>query len=71
MPSDDFCVRWTGQLLPPVSGEVRSERPNLRSSYLAQRQAFDDSYPLLARDVLDNFVAVLRVIQPHAGLCSA
>jgi zinc transport system ATP-binding protein len=40
------------RLQPPVSGEVRLERPELRLSYLAQRQAFDDLYPLLARDVV-------------------
>ena len=39
-------------LHPPISGEVRRERGGLRIAYLAQRQAYDDFYPLLARDVV-------------------
>lgn len=38
-------------LLPPVSGAVVSPRP-LRLSYLPQRQAFDELYPLLSRDIV-------------------
>ncbi|MFZ5893911.1 MAG: metal ABC transporter ATP-binding protein [Myxococcota bacterium] len=39
-------------LQPPVSGEVRRERSDLKLAYVAQRQAYDDFYPLLARDVV-------------------
>jgi zinc transport system ATP-binding protein len=38
-------------LLPPVSGAVVPARP-LRLSYLPQRQAIDELYPLLSRDVV-------------------
>lgn len=40
-------------LLPPVSGEVRHGSAGLRLSYLAQRQTFDDFYPLRGRDVVE------------------
>jgi zinc transport system ATP-binding protein len=36
----------------PVSGHVNHERARVRLAYLAQRQAYDDFYPLLARDVV-------------------
>jgi zinc transport system ATP-binding protein len=39
-------------LLSPVGGEVRHELGQLKLSYLAQRQTFDDLYPLRARDVV-------------------
>jgi zinc transport system ATP-binding protein len=39
-------------LHPPVSGSVTHELPRLRMAYLAQRQSYDDFYPLLARDVV-------------------
>ncbi len=39
-------------LLPPVSGSVDKIRPDLRLSYLPQRKAIDELYPLLARDVV-------------------
>lgn len=39
-------------LLPPVAGEVRHEVAELKLAYLAQRQTFDDLYPLRARDVV-------------------
>jgi len=39
-------------LQAPVSGHVSHERPQVRLAYLAQRQAYDDFYPLLARDVV-------------------
>jgi len=39
-------------LLSPVGGEVRREIGGLKLSYLAQRQTFDDLYPLRARDVV-------------------
>jgi len=38
-------------LLPPISGEVVPLRA-LRLSYLPQRQAFDELYPLLSRDIV-------------------
>jgi len=39
-------------LLPPVRGSVVHERAGLRLSYLPQRKAIDELYPLLARDVV-------------------
>jgi zinc transport system ATP-binding protein len=39
-------------LLSPVAGEVRREISGLKLSYLAQRQSFDELYPLRARDVV-------------------
>ena len=36
----------------PLAGEVRRETGTLRVAYLAQRQSYDDLYPLLARDVV-------------------
>lgn len=36
----------------PLGGEVRRVKSDLRVAYLAQRQAYDDLYPLLARDVV-------------------
>ncbi|MBK7582904.1 MAG: metal ABC transporter ATP-binding protein [Myxococcales bacterium] len=39
-------------LLPPVRGRVEAGRPGLRLSYLPQRKAIDELYPLLARDVV-------------------
>jgi zinc transport system ATP-binding protein len=39
-------------LLPPVSGEVRFERARPRLTYLAQRQAFDDYYPLRVHEIV-------------------
>lgn len=39
-------------LLRPVSGEARFTRADVRLTYLAQRQAFDDLYPLRVRDVV-------------------
>lgn len=38
-------------LLPPVEGRVE-KRSDLRLSYLPQRKAIDEMYPLLARDVV-------------------
>jgi zinc transport system ATP-binding protein len=38
-------------LIPPVEGKVE-RRPDLRLSYLPQRKAIDEMYPLLARDVV-------------------
>jgi len=40
-------------LLAPVGGEVRHAVSGLRLNYLAQRQTFDDAYPLRARDVVE------------------
>jgi len=39
-------------LLPPVSGAIELDRPDLRFSYLPQRKAIDELYPLLSRDVV-------------------
>jgi zinc transport system ATP-binding protein len=39
-------------LLTPIGGEVAHERRGLKLSYLAQRQTFDDLYPLRAGDVV-------------------
>lgn len=39
-------------LLPPVSGEVRFERAQPRLTYLAQRQAFDEYYPLRVQEIV-------------------
>jgi manganese/iron transport system ATP-binding protein len=39
-------------LLRPVAGVARFTRPDVRLTYLAQRQAFDDLYPLRVRDVV-------------------
>lgn len=39
-------------LLPPVKGSVEHAAPQLRLSYLPQRKAIDELYPLLARDVV-------------------
>lgn len=39
-------------LLSPVGGEVQREMGGLKLSYLAQRQTFDELYPLRARDVV-------------------
>jgi zinc transport system ATP-binding protein len=39
-------------LLPPVRGKIELGRPDLRFSYLPQRKAIDELYPLLARDVV-------------------
>jgi zinc transport system ATP-binding protein len=39
-------------LLPPVGGEVKFERAEPRLTYLAQRQAFDDYYPLRVREIV-------------------
>jgi manganese/iron transport system ATP-binding protein len=39
-------------LLRPVAGTARFSRPDVRLTYLAQRQAFDDLYPLRVRDVV-------------------
>jgi zinc transport system ATP-binding protein len=39
-------------LLPPVSGEVQFEPARPRLTYLAQRQAFDDYYPLRVHEIV-------------------
>jgi zinc transport system ATP-binding protein len=39
-------------LLPPIQGKVRYEKQAPRLSYLAQRQAFDDFYPLTVREIV-------------------
>ncbi|MCA9595239.1 MAG: metal ABC transporter ATP-binding protein [Myxococcales bacterium] len=39
-------------LLPPVAGAVVRTPPQLRFSYLPQRKAIDELYPLFARDVV-------------------
>jgi len=39
-------------LLPPVRGRVEHGHAGLRLSYLPQRKAIDELYPLLARDVV-------------------
>ncbi|MGC4095025.1 MAG: metal ABC transporter ATP-binding protein [Polyangiaceae bacterium] len=39
-------------LHPSLAGEVQHDKRGLRVSYLAQRQSYDDFYPLLARDVV-------------------
>ena len=39
-------------LLPPVKGSVEQSRSDLNLSYLPQRKAIDELYPLLARDVV-------------------
>lgn len=39
-------------LLLPIGGTVRREIRGIRLSYLAQRQTFDDLYPLRVRDVV-------------------
>jgi zinc transport system ATP-binding protein len=39
-------------LLPPVAGSVLQGQSGLKLSYLPQRQAFDELYPLLARDIV-------------------
>jgi zinc transport system ATP-binding protein len=39
-------------LIPPVGGAIRYPARAIRFSYLAQRQAFDDFYPLRVRDVV-------------------
>jgi zinc transport system ATP-binding protein len=39
-------------LLPPVAGKVELARKDLQLSYLPQRKAVDELYPLLARDVV-------------------
>jgi zinc transport system ATP-binding protein len=39
-------------LLPPVSGRVHFAAARPRLTYLAQRQTFDDHYPLRVRDVV-------------------
>ena len=39
-------------LLPPVSGRVHFATARPRLTYLAQRQAFDDHYPLRVRDIV-------------------
>lgn len=39
-------------LMRPVAGEARFTRPDVCLTYLAQRQAFDDLYPLRVRDVV-------------------
>ena len=40
-------------LLPPLAGSARFARPDVRLTYLAQRQAFDDLYPLRVQDVVE------------------
>ena len=40
-------------LQPPVSGKV-ARPPGVEVAYLAQRMAFDDLYPVLARDVVSH-----------------
>lgn len=39
-------------LLPPISGELHRANANLSFAYLAQRQSFDELYPLLVRDIV-------------------
>lgn len=39
-------------LMPPVRGSVEQSRADLNLSYLPQRKAIDELYPLLARDVV-------------------
>ncbi|MBI3200633.1 MAG: metal ABC transporter ATP-binding protein [Myxococcales bacterium] len=39
-------------LLPPVRGSVEHRRAQMNLSYLPQRKAIDELYPLLARDVV-------------------
>ena len=39
-------------LLPPVSGEVRAPKGAIRLSYLPQKSALDELYPVLAREVV-------------------
>lgn len=39
-------------LMPPVKGSVEQSRADLNLSYLPQRKAIDELYPLLARDVV-------------------
>jgi zinc transport system ATP-binding protein len=39
-------------LLPPVRGEVQRDLARLSLTYLAQRQTFDELYPLRVRDVV-------------------
>ena len=39
-------------LLPPVSGRVRAANRGIRLSYLPQRSAFDEHYPVLVRHVV-------------------
>ena len=45
-------VRTVLGLLSPVGGNVELPRRNLRMSYLPQRAAMDELYPLLAREVV-------------------
>jgi zinc transport system ATP-binding protein len=40
-------------LLPPLAGSARFAHPGVRLTYLAQRQAFDDLYPLRVHDVVE------------------
>ena len=39
-------------LMPPVKGSVEQSRADLNLSYLPQRKAIAELYPLLARDVV-------------------
>lgn len=55
-------------LLSPVAGEVRHELGGLKLAYLAQRQTFDDLYPLRARDVVGMGLETGRsFLQPARG----
>jgi zinc transport system ATP-binding protein len=58
-------------LLPPVAGTVEPSRSDLRLSYLPQRSAMDELYPLLAQEVVG--LGVLRgwsFLGPHFGRVS-
>jgi zinc transport system ATP-binding protein len=45
-------IRTLLGLIAPVSGSVVRSRPDLKLAYLPQRQAFDELYPVLVRDVV-------------------
>lgn len=55
-------------LLPPVRGKVELARPDVRFSYLPQRKAIDELYPLLGRDVVRmGFERGLSFLRPWLG----
>lgn len=62
---------WLKTLLglqAPVHGKVELARPDLRFSYLPQRKAIDELYPLLGRDVVRmGFERGLSFLRPWLG----
>lgn len=69
-------VRTLLGLMPPIAGRLSME-PGLHRVYLAQRAAFDELYPISARDVIamgtERGVSFLRRRRPdaHAAVAAA